>query len=185
MAQTKQQKELIVLVALVVVGTVVWFAYFGKRGTSVNAFSDHGPYVPIDAVNYGGVFKDLTDTQSTVYKASGRNIFVAGPAPAPVTTTAEAAKPVEPEHLNAGPVPPPEPPPPQLKMKFFGLGTLPASGPRRAFLLDGEEVRIVSEGDTVQNSIRITHIGNDRIEYEDVNTGKKNSNNLEMQPPPA
>jgi len=185
MAQTKQQKEMIVLVVLVVIGILVWISYFGKHGTSVNAFSQHGPYTPIDAVSYEGVFKDLTEAQNTEYKPSGRNIFVAGPAPVVAAANAEPAKPVEPPHMPQGPMPPPEPPPPQLKWKFFGIGTLPSSGPRRAFLLDGEEVRIVSEGDTVLNSIRITHIGNDRIEYEDINTGKKNSNNLEMQPPPA
>ena len=183
MAQTKQQKEIIVLVALVVVGALVWIAYFGKRGASVNAFSTHGPYTPIDAVSYEGVFSGLTEAQNTAYKPSGRNIFVAGPAPVAPSVAAEAAKPVEPPHLNSGPMPPPEPPPPQLDMKFFGIGTLPSSGPRRAFLLDKDEVRIVSEGDTLQNHIRITHIGNDRIEYEDINTGKKNSNSLEMPPP--
>ena len=180
MAQTKQQKEIVVLVALAAIGVLVWFSYFGKHDASVSAFSAHGPYTPIDAVSYEGVFKDLTETQNTEYKASGRNIFIAGPAP---VAAAEAAKPVEPPYLNQAPMPPPEPPPPQLKMKFFGVGTLPSSGPRRAFLLDGEEVRIVSEGDTLMNTIRITHIGNDRIEYEDVNTGKKNSSNLEIPPP--
>lgn len=67
-------------------------------------------------------------------------------------------------------------------MKFFGLGTFPNPGPRRAFLQDGDDVRIVGEGDTVRNHIRITHIGNDRIEYEDINTGTKNSTALEMPP---
>ncbi len=63
------------------------------------------------------------------------------------------------------------------------MAPCPSNGPRRAFLLDGEEVHIVSEGDTIQNHIRITHIGNDRIEYEDTETGQKNATNLEMPPP--
>ena len=67
-------------------------------------------------------------------------------------------------------------------MKFFGYGTLPSGGYRQAFLLDGDEVRIVSEGDTIQNHIRIVHIGNDRIEFEDTNTGLRNSAVLEMPP---
>jgi hypothetical protein len=181
MAQTKQQKEVIALVVLALVGALVWLSYFGKKNASVNAFSTHGPYTPIDAVNYADVFEHLNDAQTTEYKSSGRNIFVAGPAP--VTAAALPAAPVEPPPMPVGPMPPPEPPPPQLDMKFFGIGTLPSSGPRRAFLLDKDEVRIVTEGDTLQNHIRITHIGNDRIEYEDINTGKKNSNNLEMPPP--
>jgi len=80
-------------------------------------------------------------------------------------------------------MPPPPPPPPVLNMKFFGLGTLPSSGPRRAFLQDGDDVFIVGEGDTVRNHIRITHIGNDRIEFEDTGTGAKSSAPLEMPPP--
>jgi len=67
-------------------------------------------------------------------------------------------------------------------MKFFGYGTLPSGGRRQAFLLDGDEVKIVSEGDTIQNHIRIVHIGNDRIEFEDTNTGMRNSVVLEMPP---
>ena len=54
---------------------------------------------------------------------------------------------------------------------------------RGVLCLDGDEVHIVGEGDTVLNTIRITHIGNDRIEYEDVNTGMKNSSAMEMAPP--
>ncbi|HTZ32961.1 MAG TPA: hypothetical protein VMH31_10920 [Methylomirabilota bacterium] len=184
MAQTKQQKEMIVLAVLAVVAALVWFAYFGKHGTSVNAFSARGPYTPIDAVNYDPVFKDLSETQNTEYKPTGRNIFVAGPAPVTVSTD-DKAKPAPPPYLPQGPQLPPPPPRPVLDWKFFGVGTVPASGPRRAFLLDKEEVHIVSEGDTVENHIRITRIGNDRIEYEDINTGQKNSNNLELPQPPA
>jgi hypothetical protein len=49
-------------------------------------------------------------------------------------------------------------------------------------LQDGEEVRIVEEGETVLNHIRITHIGNDRIEFVDTLTGQHGSNNLEANP---
>jgi len=181
MARTRQQKEIIALVVLVVAAALVWYGYFGRGRTSASGFLRRGPYVPIDAVNYKKIFVGLSEAQNTEYKPSGRNIFIAGPAP--VAAAAASAAPVEPAHENQAAMPPPEVPAPVLKMKFFGVGTLPASGPRRAFLLDGEEVRIVTEGDTLLNTIRITHIGNDRIEYEDINTGKKNSNNLEMPPP--
>jgi hypothetical protein len=90
---------------------------------------------------------------------------------------------VKPPFQPAGPQLPPPPPKPVLPWKFFGYGTLPTNGPRRAFFLDGDEVHIVGEGDTVLNTIRITHIGNDRIEYEDINTGMKNSSAMEMAPP--
>jgi len=178
MALTKQQQERIALVALVVIAGLVWYFYFGKSRTATGALSASGAYTPINAEDYGLVFVKLGEARGTEYKPSGRNIFVAGAAP----SVQAAVKPVELPPPPTGPMPPPEPPPPQLSMKFFGYGTMQPTGPRRAFLLDGDEVHIVQEGDTIQNHIRITRIGNDRIEYEDTVTGKKNSSNLEMPP---
>lgn len=182
MAQTKQQREVVVLVLLLIVAVLVWRFYLGKGGTEAGALSATGNYEPINAEDYGKVIDKLKNAQATEYKPSGRNIFIAGPpppAPGALAPTQVAAKPAK---LPQGPFPLPEPPPPVLPWKLFGLGALPSNGTRHAFLLDGEEVHIVAEGDTIQNRIRITHIGNDRIEYEDVNTGKKNSTILEMPP---
>jgi hypothetical protein len=182
MAQTKQQREQIILVALLVVAACIWYFYFGRAPAVTKGATGQGVYTPIEAQDYTKTFKDLVETQSTVYKSSGRNIFVPGAVQVVAPTATQQAKRQESNRLMVGPQVPPPIPPPVLSMKFFGYGSLPTSGPRRAFLLDGEEVRIVQEGDTLQNHIRITHIGNDRIEYEDINTGKKNSNNLELPP---
>lgn len=180
MAQTKQQKERIALVALLALAGLIWW-YFTRPEQPSSSVSVAGNYTPINAQDYTIIFKEMGDTQSTAYKPSGRNIFVAGPVP-----VAAAAGPAKTEAKPTRQYPtvtaPPEPPPPVLSMKFFGYGSLPTNGPRRAFLLDGEEIHIVQEGDTIQNHIRITHIGNDRIEYEDIVTGKKNSSTLEMPP---
>jgi hypothetical protein len=181
MALNKQQKERITLAALLVVAVLVWFFYFGNSNSSNSGPAHSGAYTPISAEDYTVIFKDMQASQATVYKPSGRNIFIAGAVPVTAENGAPV-KPTKPQPLYPTvPVPVP-PPPPILSMKFFGYGSLPTSGPRRAFLLDGEEIHIVEEGDTVQNHIRITHIGNDRIEYEDTVTGKKNSNNLELPP---
>jgi len=181
MALNKQQKERVVLAVLLVVAALVWFFYFGKSDTASGNLAKPGAYTPIAAEDYTIIFKEMGESQSTVYKSSGRNIFIAGPAAAAPAEVAQAKATKAPPLLPTVPVPVP-PPPPVLSMKFFGYGSLPTNGPRRAFLLDGEEIHIVEEGDTVQNHIRITHIGNDRIEYEDTLTGKKNSNNLELPP---
>jgi hypothetical protein len=182
MAPKKQQNELLALVALVAVAAVVWYVYFGHHKVS-GVLSATGKYQPIDAVDYQTVFDGLKAAQSAEYKPSGRNIFVAGLSPVTPTATTADTKPVKPPFQPAGPQLPPPPPKPVLPWKFFGYGTLPTNGPRRAFFLDGDEVHIVGEGDTVLNTIRITHIGNDRIEYEDINTGMKNSSAMEMAPP--
>jgi hypothetical protein len=183
MALNKQQRERILLGVLVVVGLFVWYFYFAKGPATSSGFTGPGAYTPIDAEDYSVIFKDLGTSQSTVYKPTGRNIFVPGAVPTPATTEAVVAK-AQPTQLYPTVNPPAPPPPPVLSMKFFGYGSLPSNGPRRAFLLEGEEVHIVQEGDTVQNRIRITHIGNDKIEYEDTVTHQKNSTNLEASPTP-
>lgn len=182
MAQGKEKRERIVLGALVAVMLLVWYVYFGKRQATSSGLSASGQYTPINAQDYSVIFKEMGEAQSTVYKPSGRNIFIEGPAPVIPTQTAQAPQKKVETRLYPTVNKPPEPPPPVLTMKFFGYGTLPSNGPRRAFLLDGDDVHIVEEGDTILNHIRITHIGNDRIEYEDTITGKKNSTNLEMPP---
>ena len=182
MAQSKQQKERLALAVLLVVAVLVWFFYVRTPKATSGVENLATNYTPINAQDYSVIFKEMGESQSTVYKSSGRNIFVAGAAPVEPSPMTPAAKLPEKIREPRGPMPPPEPPVPVLTMKFFGYGSLPTSGPRRAFLLDGEDIHIVQEGDTVQNHIRITHIGNDRIEYEDTVTGKKNSNTLELPP---
>ncbi len=182
MLQTKQQRERIFLVVLLVVAALVWFFYFGKNKTVSGKIAASGPYIAINAEDYSVIFKEMGETQSTVYKSSGRNIFVAGPA-VPLPANPLVANPAAKMSRQYPTVPvPPEPPKPVLPGKFFGYGSLPTTGPRRAFLQEGDDVHIVQEGDIVGNHIRITHIGNDSIDYEDTVTGKKNTSTLELPP---
>ncbi|HET6932791.1 MAG TPA: hypothetical protein VFI45_20870 [Candidatus Acidoferrum sp.] len=180
MALAKQQKEFIVLAVLVVVAASIWYLHLGGA-TTPNSGLSAGNYSPIDAQDYGRILIDLTKAQGTEYKSAGRNIFVMGALPA------EPGKvgPVKPPFMVYNqPMPPAPPPPPQLPMVFFGYGMLPAGGARQAFLKEeqGEGLLIVSEGDVVLNHYRILHIGNDKIEFEDTNTGLRNSKNLEAPP---
>ena len=179
MALGKQQKELIALAVLVVIAGAFWYFYVGKPGATKAGFAGSNSYEQINAQDYGRILVDLTKAQGTEYKSAGRNIFVMGAMPVEVAKAA-----VKPPFVPSGPMPPAPPPPPQLPMVFFGYGMLPAGGARQAFLKDeqGDDVHIVSEGDVLLNHIRILHIGNDRIEFEDTNTGLKNSKNLEASP---
>jgi hypothetical protein len=186
MAQTKQKKEIVALVALVIIAGLVWYGLFGKNQIGVAGFSGAQTPDPINAQDIGKGLGDLTATRGAEYKASGRNIFVAHAVAATPTGPggAIAVKPPDPPSACCtGPQKLPPPPKPILGMKFYGFGSTPMNGPRQAFLQDGEEISIVSEGDTIRNHIRITHIGNERIEYEDINTGMKNSDPLEAPPP--
>lgn len=178
MARTRQQKELIVLATLVLVAGSIWYFLLG-RTAAPNSGGSATNYSPINAQDYGQIFTGLTKAQGTEYKSAGRNIFVMG--------AMEAAKQGPPKKVFVvydQPKPPAPPPPPELPMVFFGYGMLPAGGPRQAFLKEqqGEEVHIVSEGDVVLSHFRILHIGNDRIDFEDTNTGLKGSKNMETAP---
>ena len=77
MAYTKQQRQIATLVALVVVAGLVWFVFVGKGGVNPISTVSTGPYKPIEAQDYSVVLDRLRKAQSTEYKPSGRNIFVA------------------------------------------------------------------------------------------------------------
>ena len=181
MADQKQTRQFYILLALAVVALVVWYFQYAKRPTDTGFSLDNKSYTPINAQDFGGVLDRLDKAQSTEYKSTGRNIFVMGAMPTPVADSGPKILP-KPVRQNVGPQLPPPPPKPVLSWKFFGYGNLPSGGPRQAFLLDGEDVRIVSEGETIQNTIRIIRIGNESIEYEDVNTHQRNSNPIESVP---
>jgi hypothetical protein len=187
MAQTKQQKEMVALVVLIVIAAIVWYGFVGKSRIGAAGLFQPGTaaqYVPLEAEDYAKPILQLEKTRSTEYKASGRNIFVAHAVPTAPEHTSGAAptKPQDTWRIYDQPRPLPPPPPPQLGMKFFGYGSTPVNSPRRAFLQDGDVIQIVGEGDIIKSHIRITHIGNDSIEYEDTNTGMKNKEPLETPP---
>jgi hypothetical protein len=184
MALTKQRKQLLLLAALVALAALVWYANFDRaKGAPGEVAFRADSYTPINAQDFSIIFKQRGDAQKTVYKPSGRNPFVASAIPvvAPATAAPKRAGKtfldytVRPEVIV----------PPQLPWKFFGYGNLPSNGGREAFLLEGEDVHIVGEGEVVLNHIRIVHIGNEKIEYEDTNTGARNSNQLEAVPGPT
>jgi hypothetical protein len=180
MAQTKQRKQLIVLAVLVVTAGTIWYLYMGAAATPKTGISAIN-YSPINAQDYNPIISGLAKAQGTQYKSAGRNIFVMGAEPVEAANRGPVKAPFVPYNQ---PQPPPPPPPAQLPMVFFGYGMLPVGGARQAFLKEesGDEVHIVSEGDVVLNHIRILHIGNDRIDFEDTTTGQKGSKNLEAAP---
>ena len=185
MADKKQTRERIALGVLVVIALIVWLVY-GRSGAAVNGSSSaSGVYTPINAQDIGVVIEKLEKAQATEYKSNGRNIFVAGAVP--VDTPTGPAAPIKPPHKSIGPTLPVPPSPPTLppSMKFYGYGTEPAHGDRCAFLLEGEDLHIFKEGDSFAGHLRITKIGNDRLEFQDTNTGLTGSATLEMPAPAA
>jgi hypothetical protein len=107
-------------------------------------------------------------TESLVYSGTGRNIFSAISAPPPmvIPNNVPSARP-DAAAAAAALVPAGPPPPPPINLKFFGIAVR-LNGRRQAFLLDGEDVYLASEGDIVARKYRIVSISANSIRVEDL-----------------
>ena len=111
-------------------------------------------------------------TEGLVYSGTGRNIFAAGASqePPPVLVAQKPLAPARPvQAVYVPPPPPPTCPPtcPPINLKFFGTSTS-ASGVRKAFLLQGDDVYLASAGDVVQRKYRVVSISANSIVVEDM-----------------
>jgi hypothetical protein len=173
----KQQKEIMALLVLLVVAAAIWMWNSRQNPAAAGASSVVAGYSPINVDNPAIRWWKLDKVRKTEYKSAGmRNPF-----------SALAPPPPPPKVLKPGdkgwtaPPPPPPPPDPTLppNVKFYGYGTIPNGTARRAFLTDGDEVYIVSEGDVFLGRYRILKIGNALIEFEETSSGRQGRANLE------
>jgi hypothetical protein len=106
-------------------------------------------------------------TESLVYAGTGRNIFSSISAlPMVIPSNVPKARPgVVLPVMPPMPVGPPPPPP--INLKFFGTAVR-LNGKRQAFLLEGENVYLASEGDIVARKYRIVSISTSNIAVEDL-----------------
>jgi hypothetical protein len=177
----KQKHQIIVLIVLVVVAGLIWGLELHKQAPSVQTASFIEDYKPLGEDNPQIRLDELDRAQKTEYKSNGRNPFsmIAPPPP----DDPNKPKPVV---VPAGPVvPPPPPPPTEAKLppnlKYFGYGTIPKGTPRRAFITDGEDIFIVSEGDTLLGRYRILKVGNANLEFQEISSGLHGTTPLEEQ----
>jgi hypothetical protein len=181
----KQKQQIIVLVALIVVAALVWGFELRSRSTNAVTTSFIQDYKPLGEDNPQIRWGELKRAQETEYKSNGRNPFsmIAPPSPEDVKKQNDAK-------LNAPPPPLPPPPPKPTtaqappNLKFFGYGTVPNGTPRRAFLTDGEDIFIVSEGDTLLGRYRIIKVGNSNLEFQEISSGLPGTMPLEEQAAP-
>jgi hypothetical protein len=103
------------------------------------------------------------------YSGSHRNIFTFGPPPPPPKTPDQIA---QEKFRKQGPEPPPPPPPVSVPAQLFGYASMPTSGKRVAFFLDGEDVLVVEEGSVFLNRFRLDKIGNDSADVEEISSGR-------------
>lgn len=129
----------------------------------------------------------LAKVQGIEPAEAGRNLFQFGQPPAP-------PKPVQPVPSNVPKIPvntpppsavtklaPPGPPPaPPIDLKYYGYVVSKADGDKKAFLLDGDNILMVSENQTVKQRYRIVKIALTTIEIEDMQA--KNTQTLRLPP---
>jgi hypothetical protein len=117
----------------------------------------------------------LEKLQDVKLEGGARSLFKYSEAPA----AALAAQMHEPKKIVVpafvGPVKPPpappvvEPPAPPIPLKFYGFinPVKGVTGPRRAFFLDGEDIIVAAEGQTVKSRYKIVRIGINSAVVED------------------
>jgi hypothetical protein len=131
----------------------------------------------------------LARLQSVTVKGGMRSLFEFAAAPPPkVEEPKIIPRPVQ------GPKPPPKPedskraeipkaPPPPIPLKFYGyIQPKNAKEARRAFFLQGEDIFVVSEGQTVNARYRIVRIEPNSAIVED--TEHKSEQSLPLEQPP-
>lgn len=182
----KQKQQVIVLAVLVVVAALIWsFEWRTKTPSMQTATIIQYPKV-LAVENPQIRWSELERAQKTEYRSNGRNPFSMIAAPTPQEIQAKAND----DKLKKLPPPPPPPPPPPTRaflppnLKYFGYGTVPNGTPRRAFFTDGEEVYVVTEGDTLLGRYRILRVGNSNLEFQEISSGLPGTAPLEEQAAP-
>jgi hypothetical protein len=168
--------EIGALVVLVLIAVIVFYFNGNTVARTAGATALAANYKPMGVENPQIHWDRLTATQETEYGTTGRDIFNWQLPPPPSAPATYVPAPIEDFKL-------PEPPPPKLALKYFGYGTVPNGSGRRAFLTDGDVVFVVAEGDTVLGRYRIIKITSVNLEFEEIGTGRRASNNIEDKEP--
>jgi len=182
----KQKQQVIVLIVLVVVAALIWGLEWQRKAPTMQTASFIQDYTPLGEENPGIRWPELIRAQETEYKSNGRDPFSTKAPP-----TAEDVRIAQEKTRDAAaPAPPPQPPakpttaPFPANLKYFGYGTVPNGTPRRAFITDGDDVYIVSEGETLLGRFRIVKVGNTNLEFQEISSGLPGSTPLDEQAAP-
>jgi hypothetical protein len=132
----------------------------------------------------------LAKVQSVEPIEAGRNLFQFGqqpppdkPLPAMPTTVPKinvsSTQRTAPLPASAPTGPPPAAPPPPINLKYYGYSVAKADGHKEAFLMDGEDVLLGSENQTLKQRYKIVRIALTSIDIEDMQY--KNTQTLKIQ----
>lgn len=130
----------------------------------------------------------LTKVQNVDLAGGARNLFAFG-APAPVkaadlppgpeTHVALAAKGAKgatgPAGAGGPGGAPGDPPPLQINLKYYGVVASTQGGKKTACFLDGDDILLATEGDTLKRRYRVVRIGNTSVMMEDTESKREQS----------
>jgi hypothetical protein len=127
----------------------------------------------------------LAKVQAVPLEGGSRNLFAAGQPPAaalPPEPTIKVAglgkRPVGPEPPPPPPAPVLPPPPPPITLKYYGYSSA-KDNRKHAFFLDGDDILVAAEGETVKKRYRVVRIGVNSVVMED--TQFKHEQTLPLQ----
>jgi hypothetical protein len=113
----------------------------------------------------------FTNVERNIFEFTSRRRIEAPPSAAEIARATALQQAAEREAEPPAPVQPPTPQPPRaprLNWRYYGFANADEDGERRAFLLDGTDVLIGSEGDVFRNRYKIVRIGQTQIVIEDM-----------------
>ena len=125
----------------------------------------------------------LAKLQQAGFEGGERSLFEFGAPPKPKTPTPTVA-PVKPEPPPQPAPPavttaaPPKPVVPPIPLKFYGYVSESQGPSKRAFFLDGEDIIVAGENETIRNRYKVIRIGINSAVVED--TTNKNQQTLPL-----
>jgi hypothetical protein len=118
----------------------------------------------------------LTKLQDVGLPTGGRNPFKMGqePAKAEALKGPEPIVALKPKQAETKPPPPPGPPqPPPITLKYFGFTSASGASAKKAFFLDGDDILIAKEGDTLKKRYRVVRISVNSVVMEDMDSKRQ------------
>jgi len=134
----------------------------------------------------------LAKVQAVDLAGGGRSIFAfSAPPPPPLPKGPEPKIIPKPAQHGSGEPPasrfpsgPPQPPPPPpINLKYFGYSAQRGTAHKHAFFLDGEDILVAAEGETVKRRYKVVRVGTNSVVMED--TESKRQQTLPLAPEAA
>jgi hypothetical protein len=120
----------------------------------------------------------LAKLQGVEIAGAGRNLFQFAPPPKKAEPLNGPEMKVDLKPVKADPKPEPPkpaaaPPPPPISLKYYGFSSAPGNTAKTAFFLDGEDILVAKEGETLKRRYRLVRIGVNSVVMEDTESKRQ------------